>query len=1557
MPISNITRTNTVDEWRIQTNLSANALNKIETGNYDKISGSLNIACTAVLTITSSGTGLSVANNALVSGDFTVGKSIALGSEGASTGNLTVGANTFIYGRGAALFVANSAIVNVSIQATQSIRTNNFIANTDASITGTAQIGYLTVNNSTAIGTTLDVVGNTTVGNLVTANSVVGDNGRFSSNLVASHFVTIAGSLVADSARITSNATFGETTATTINATNARISGNANVAHVTATGSFVGNSARIAANATFGETTATTINATNARVSGNANVAHLTASASIVADNARITANTTGAHFIASGSLVADSARIAANATFGETTATTINTTNARITGNANVAHVTATGSLIADSARIAANATFGETTATTINTTNARISGNANVAHVTATGSLVADNARIAANATFGETTATTINTTNARITGNANVAHVTATGSLVADNARITANATFGETTATTINVTNARISGNANVAHVTATGSIVSNNARISANATFGEETTATTINSTNARISGNANVAHLTASSSVVADNARITANTTGAHFVASGSLVADNARITANATFGETTSTTINATNARISGNANVANLTASASVVADSLRITNDAGINGTLRVTGNSVFGNVNTANMMYAGSLRTVGRADIGSALTVGGDASVSGKLTVSGDFVLSGDIVYDTDVLSISTVTPVTTTGAAYYGVFRGNTTGGVTGHNGLANSDANAYIRWVASSNTWQIRDVFNADTGTSYSKILTANLISSSLTSTSTDTFLSSSGAKSLKDSINTEITDRQANVGAGIITVTNNYQANVGQLRLDAANANTNMKNYVDTANTNLKNYVDTAVTTANTNLKNYVDTANTNLKNYADLTFLPKTGGTISSDLIISGSLTVSGTVTTINTEEINLADNEIVLNSNHITNSLPTQNAGIIINRGNLANSPNVFIRFDEGNGYWVLRDNVGQFIIATAANVGVGIITANTNMKNYVDTRKTSNIAEETNLYYTDTRVRAAVGVAATFGTPLNYISSNGTFQHLNSGVTATGYGSASQVPVFVVNASGHITSVTNTNIAIASGAVSGLATSATTDTTNAANITSGTLPTARFPAFTGDITTVAGGVVSTLATVNTNTGGWGSASSVPTFVVNGKGLITAAGNVAIAIASSAVSGLATSATTDTTNAANITSGTLPTARFPAFTGDITTVAGGVVSTLANSGVTAQSAGSASSVSRFTVDAKGRITSANSVAISIASSAVSGLATSATTDTTNATNISSGTLAAARFPAFTGDITTVAGGVASTLATVNATTGNFGGASTVPVYTVNGKGLVTYAGNVAISIASSAVSGLATSATTDTTNATNISSGTLAAARFPAFTGDITTVAGGVASTLATVNATTGSMGSATHVSRFTVNGKGLITSANSVAIAIASSAVSGLATSATTDTTNATNITSGTLAAGRLGTTGAPQFGSLGVGTAASGTTGEILASGSITAGYSDDKLKTRLGNIENALDKVSAITGFYYEPNQTAQDLGYALKKEVGVSAQEVQAVLPEVVVPAPVDNRYLTVHYEKLIPLLVEAIKELKAEVDELKKK
>jgi hypothetical protein len=144
-----------------------------------------------------------------------------------------------------------------------------------------------------------------------------------------------------------------------------------------------------------------------------------------------------------------------------------------------------------------------------------------------------------------------------------------------------------------------------------------------------------------------------------------------------------------------------------------------------------------------------------------------------------------------------------------------------------------------------------------------------------------------------------------------------------------------------------------------------------------------------------------------------------------------------------------------------------------------------------------------------------------------------------------------------------------------------------------------------------------------------------------------------------------------------------------------------------------------------------------------------------------------------------------------------------------------------------------------------------------------------------------------------------------------------------------------------------TNATTEVNARTNL--------GLGTASNVQFNSLGVGTAASATAGEIRATNNITAYFSDDRLKTKLGNIEDALAKVRTLSGFYYEANETAQALGYIPVREVGVSAQQVQAVQPEIVVQAPVDDRYLTVRYDRLIPLLIEAIKELDGELQFIK--
>jgi len=128
---------------------------------------------------------------------------------------------------------------------------------------------------------------------------------------------------------------------------------------------------------------------------------------------------------------------------------------------------------------------------------------------------------------------------------------------------------------------------------------------------------------------------------------------------------------------------------------------------------------------------------------------------------------------------------------------------------------------------------------------------------------------------------------------------------------------------------------------------------------------------------------------------------------------------------------------------------------------------------------------------------------------------------FAAPITYTAGTGlsesptyTFNIATTGVTAATYGSASQVPVFAVNAQGQITSVTNTAIAIAAGAVSGLAASATTDTTNASNITSGTLGTSRlsgsYTGITGTGALAAGSLATGFTAVSAPLGGTGQTS---------------------------------------------------------------------------------------------------------------------------------------------------------------------------------------------------------------------------------------------------------------------------------------------------------------------------------------------------------------------------------------------------------------------------------------------------------------
>jgi hypothetical protein len=122
-----------------------------------------------------------------------------------------------------------------------------------------------------------------------------------------------------------------------------------------------------------------------------------------------------------------------------------------------------------------------------------------------------------------------------------------------------------------------------------------------------------------------------------------------------------------------------------------------------------------------------------------------------------------------------------------------------------------------------------------------------------------------------------------------------------------------------------------------------------------------------------------------------------------------------------------------------------------------------------------------------------------------------------------------------------------------------------------------------------------------------------------------------------------------------------------------------------------------------------------------------------------------------------------------------------------------------------------------------------------------------------------------------------------------------------------------------------------------------------------------------TPSSVACSGNVTAYYSDERLKENIKPIEHALDKLEEIRGVTFNSNSLAGSFGYKDKKrQVGVIAQEVQKVQPEVVVPAPFDTdhygeslsgeHYMTVQYDRLVPLLIEAIKELSAKVARLEK-
>jgi hypothetical protein len=379
--------------------------------------------------------------------------------------------------------------------------------------------------------------------------------------------------------------------------------------------------------------------------------------------------------------------------------------------------------------------------------------------------------------------------------------------------------------------------------------------------------------------------------------------------------------------------------------------------------------------------------------------------------------------------------------------------------------------------------------------------------------------------------------------------------------------------------------------------------------------------------------------------------------------------------------------------------------------------------------------------------------------------------------------------------------------------------------------------------------------------------------------------------------------------------------------------------------------------------------------------------------STALGATSTTLAGLTSVTSTGFTGALTGNADTataLATGRTIALTGDVTytspsfTGAGNVtaAATLATVNSNVGAFGSATAIPVVTVNAKGLVTAVSTVAISGSLTFTGDVTGTGSTGSSTALSIATGAVTSTMIADGTivnGDINASAGIVDTKLATIatagkvsnSATTatsantasaivardasGNFTAGTITAALTGNTAGTHTgavvgnasTATTLATARAIQGVNFDGSAAITVVTAGTGISvSGTAVTNTLSTSGGNIGGAIAV-------SGAITATGEVTAYFSDLRLKTNIVPIADALAKVEAINGVTFDPNAAALALGIDARHQMGVIAQEVEAVAPELVCDSAFAG-YKTVRYDKLTALLIEAVKELSAKVTTL---
>jgi len=657
-------------------------------------------------------------------------------------------------------------------------------------------------------------------------------------------------------------------------------------------------------------------------------------------------------------------------------------------------------------------------------------------------------------------------------------------------------------------------------------------------------------------------------------------------------------------------------------------------------------------------------------------------------------------------------------------------------------------------------------------------------------------------------------------------------------------------------------------------------------------------------------------SNVTIKGDLLVKGTTTTINSTTVNIGDNIIQLNGTGATN------AGIVVQDATGATTTSGSLLWDTTNDRWI------------AGALGSEIELVNTTGTQTL-TNKTIAAGSNTISGLTNSNLSGTAGITNA-NLANSAITIAGTSTSLGGSITAatilagTGvFSGSAQLPTGVVSGSSQVFSNISGDVLIASNGVA---------TIQANSVTLGTDT-------TGDY--VSSLVAGTNITLSNNSG----EGATPTIGLTNN-TITIAGN-STALGGSITAATILAGTGVISGSAQLPSGVVSGSSqvFSNISGDILIASNGVATIQANS-VALGTDTTGNYMSDVSAGNAGIVIShtpgeGSTATISLVSGVVSGSSQITAGSTTNfatdvKTQLNSNTVISGSSQVFSnisGDVLIASNGVATIQANSVAlgtdTTGNYVASlvagTNITLSNNSGEGATPTIGltNNAITIAGTSTSLGGTITAAQIGNAIGAISGSSQV--FSNVSGDITIDSSGVA-TIANNSVLLGTDTVGSYVASL-VAGTGITLTNNSGESATPTIAI-----------------------AQAISTTSNVQFGSLGIGMAASGTTGRIDATNDIVAFSSSDKrFKNNLKPIEKALEKIEEVGGYEFDWNeQLKSEHGYE-GHDIGVIAQEIEAIAPELVQTR--ENGYKAVKYDKIIPILIQAIKELSAKVKELESK